>query len=199
MAAHNTISPIVAARIYGILGVAQYGAVVNAHGRGNDDTGAWSHAWRSQGRGGDHPEERGAVAGASAQVLAYTFAGVADAPAVKQALEAHVAADQAAAGGDAQRFARGVAMGRAFGDLMVARAKLDGFTTPPPATSFPPCEGCRTPATGVAPAGLQFPAMTPYFLEATSQFRAPPAPSLQVGRLQHRPGGGPELFCPREH
>lgn len=177
---HNTISPIVAGRIYGLLGIAQYGAVVNAHGRGNEaDTEPWSHAWRSQGRGGDHPEERGAVAGASAQVLAYVFAGVSDAAAVKQALEARVAAQQAAAGRDAERFAEGVRMGRAFGDLMVARGKADGFTTPPPATTFPPCSGCWTPATGVAPAGLQFPRMKPYFLESPAQFHSPPPPAFR--------------------
>ena len=176
---HNTISPIVAGRIYGLLGIAQYGAVVNAHGRGNDDTGPWSHAWRSQGRGEDHPEERGAVAGASAQVLEYISAGFADAAAVKQALETRVAAQQAAAGGDAERFARGVGMGRAFGDLMVARGKADGFTTPPPATTFPACFGCWTPATGVAPAGLQFPGMKPYFLESAAQFHAAPPPAFR--------------------
>ncbi len=74
LVAAGSLSPIVAARVYALLGVAQYGAVVDADKSADSDctlkeTGeGFGDGWRSR-----FEARRGAVAGASAQILSYLF------------------------------------------------------------------------------------------------------------------------------
>jgi membrane-associated phospholipid phosphatase len=172
------MSPINAIRLYALHSVAQYAAVV-AVDDGADVRGGGS---------ADHEARRGAVAGASAQLLSFLL------PDAAAALEAKVVADGIdAAGRTPPQFTRGVAVGRAAGDAMIRWAKSDGFSlvwnesmrNVPGAGIW---EGARAvpPAARPAPAGYQFPTMTPYFLKAIGgntaqrQFRPadPPAFSL---------------------
>jgi hypothetical protein len=97
-AAHSAISPIVAGRIYALLGVSQYAAVVAADD-GYDQDGGGRALYESR---------RGAVAGASAAILSYLF------PDAAAALETQVANDGSAGPGSTHpMFTRGVATGRA--------------------------------------------------------------------------------------
>jgi hypothetical protein len=67
LAASRSLSPIVAGRAYGLVGIAQYGAAVGAApADGEDDDSPASPR-------AHYYEMRGAVAGASAQVLSYLF------------------------------------------------------------------------------------------------------------------------------
>jgi membrane-associated phospholipid phosphatase len=179
LAASRAVSPIVAGRAYGLVGIAQYGAAVAA-GAGGDAEG--------NGNGGDNAsprahyyEIRGAVAGASAQVLSYLF------PLDVAAIEAQVASEgNAGAPGIQSQFARGVVLGRAIGDVVVQRGRADGFANPDGTPKVwdpsslptgPTIWHMDADATPHVPAGFQFPAMRPYYLTATNQFRPPPPPT----------------------
>lgn len=160
---HPAVSPIAAARIYGLLGVAQYGAVVAGDG-GYDLAGGGRALYEAR---------RGEVAGASAAVLSYLF------PDAAAALESELAADGGAGPGQTHpHFTRGVATGRAMGTRMVAWGTNDGFSAPWNRQPAPdPLGGGWVGVAGVAPAGFQFPTMTPYYLTTQSQFRPPPPPA----------------------
>jgi hypothetical protein len=176
------VNPINAIRIYALHSVAQYAAVV-----------AVDRAENGVGRA-SYEAQRGAIAGASAQLLAVVF------PDAAAFLEAQLVADGNASSGDTHpHFTRGVAAGRAAGDAMIVRARADGFSlawneSMRNAPDVGVWEGAAAvpPAARPAPAGYQFPTITPYFLKALnghtaqSQFRSalPPAYSLLPGRFQ---------------
>jgi len=185
LVAAGSLSPIVAARVYGLLGVAQYGAVVDAD-KSVDGDGALQQNGQGFGDGGRSRFEarRGAVAGASAQILSYLF------PAAAATLEQRIVDEgEAGPGGVHPSFTRGVAVGRAFGDIMKAWAAADGFsrpvctTGPQSATCWPgaypaAATGVWISNPGVAPAGPQFGAMRPYFMTSPAQFHPPPPPAV---------------------
>ena len=159
---HTTVSPLTAGRIYALVSVAQYGAVV-----GSDESD------RVGGGRALYEARRGAVAGASATILSYLF------PDAAPALETQVASDGAAGpGGTHPHFTRGVATGRAMGARMIDWASHDGFSMPWNGQPFPdPLGGGWVGVAGVAPAGFQYPTMKPYYLTSQSQFRPPPPPA----------------------
>jgi hypothetical protein len=155
--------PPTAGRTYPFLGVAQYLAVQKAEAAIN-------------GEGRVRIEsDRGAVAGASAAVLTYLF------PASAQTLEDMVTAQANAGPGQPHpAFAAGVAIGRAVGAEMVARAIGDGFDAPN--TALPSVVTAGTwvtslpPGSSPYPAAGQLPGVRRWFLTSANQFRpgAPP-------------------------
>jgi hypothetical protein len=166
-------SPIASGRIYALVSVGQYAAVTDAIALVDD--GMSPQNPNGFGAGGRDVEEllRGAVAGASAQVLGYLF------PASKTAIDARVTEFGDATPGDLHpEFVRGVTVGRAAGQTMVDWGRADGFTRPATIVVPPPTPGVWFPAPGAAPAGLQLPGMTPYFLTSAAQFHAPPPPAF---------------------
>ena len=183
LAASRLTAPIVAARGYGLLGIAQYAAVMAASPDDDDaqeaaDDGASNPSPRAH-----YYVIRGAVAGASAQVLRYLF------PLDVTAIEAQVASEGAAgAPGIRQQFARGVAIGRSIGDVVVQHGRADGFANangtpkvwdPNSLPSGPTLWRMDADATPHVPSGFQFPAMRPYYLTSTDQFR-PPTPASDL-------------------
>jgi len=188
VASHTAVSPIVATRIYALLGVAQYGAVVDADKRLDADGTLPGDGFGDGGRR-RFEAQRGAIAAASTQILAYLF------PDAAVALEQRLTDEgKAGPGGVHPFFTRGVLIGRAFGDVMIAWARADGFSTPacltaprspsclPGAIPTGPGYWTRNPpdASGVlAPiAGPQFGAMKPYFLTSPGQFHSPLPPAF---------------------
>lgn len=172
-------TPIVAGRGYALLAMAQYGGVVAADAD-DDDLGTVPDDGFGDGGRRRFEAERGAIAGASAQVLTYLYSADNDAAAVRQAVEARVAQDGDRGPGNVNPFfTRGVAIGRTWGDRLVAWGLTDGFSkkiTEVP-LHVPTGVGLWTPAPPPAlPAGYQYPWMRPYFLESTSQFHAPTPP-----------------------
>jgi|SRR4051812_41998513 membrane-associated phospholipid phosphatase len=178
LVASRLISPFVAARQYGIVGVAQYGAAVAAApsgdvAEGNDGSNASPRA--------HFYEMRGAVAAASAQVLSYLF------PLDVAQIEAQLASEGALGSPGVQhQFASGVVIGRAIGNAVVARARADGFTNPDGTPRVwdpnslltgPTIWRMDADATPHIPAGFQGPTMRPYYLNSPSQFRPPPPPA----------------------
>lgn len=168
LVARHAVSPIVAARDLALLGVGQYGAVVAADG-GDEPNGGGRALYEAR---------RGAVAGASVAVLSWLF------PDAAAALENQVVTDGSAGPGNTHpHFTRGVEMGRAMGDRMIAMAKADGFSVPWNGLKTPdPLGGGWVGATGpggvlIAPAGFQLPKMKPYYFSNQSQFRPPPPPA----------------------
>jgi membrane-associated phospholipid phosphatase len=181
VASHST-SPLAAVRLYALHSVAQYaGVVAVSRGRTDDDDD------RGGGRA-SYEARRGAIAGASAQVLSFIFSDAAN------ALEAQLAADGKGTSGQTHaQFTRGVKVGRAAGDAMILWAKSDGFSKPwNESMRNDPGVGIWEGAPGVAPnarpvpAGFQFPTMTPYFLRAVNgraaqgQFRPPLPPAFSM-------------------
>jgi membrane-associated phospholipid phosphatase len=167
-------SPIVAARDYALLGVAQYGAVVNA-----------DEQLRAGGGRSQFEARRGAVAGASATILLSLFTTPADTVLLTQRL---LDDGNAGPGGVHPYFTRGVAVGQAWGEVMKTWARADGFTRAvctteaQSATCWPGAYPAAGPGvwvsiSGVAPAGPQFGAMKPYFMTNPAQFHPllPPA------------------------
>lgn len=113
---------------------------------------------------------RGAVAGASARVLAWFV------PATVAELEAMVAAQGEMGPGDVHpHFTRGTELGRAAADAVLAQVATDGFTTPwsAPVPSGP---GIWTPA-AMPPGGGTLGGVRPWFLTSGSQFRPAPHPA----------------------
>jgi hypothetical protein len=162
--------------MYGLVAIAQYAAAVAA----SPSAGADDEAANASARAHFY-EIRGAVAGASAQVLRYLF------PLDIAQVETQVASEGAVGSpGIQQQFARGVALGRTIGDAVVARGRADGFTKPdgtpqvwdsnslPAGVTIWHMDADATPH---VPAGFQLPAMRPYFLTSTHQFRPPPPPA----------------------
>lgn len=163
LVAAHALAPIVAGRAYALLGVGQYGAAVAAD--------------EMEGAGGGgralYEARRGAVGGASVGILSYLF------PDAAAALEERLASEGSAGPGQTHpHFTRGVAAGRAMAARIIDHARADGFAVPwnglPPAD---PLGGGWVGVPNVAPAGFQFPAMMPWYMESPSQFRPPPPPA----------------------
>lgn len=174
-----TVSPIVAARAYALVGMAQYGAAVAADRSlgiaGTDDDRSTITGSDDGGRA-QYEARRGAIGAASNRVLSYLF------PDAATAMEQQLAAEGVGPNGRVHpQFTRGLAIGKAMGDVMVAWANADGFSVP---WTNPPFAPYLSGTPGVwfqanplaAPAGFQFPGMTPYFLTSAHQFRSPPPP-----------------------
>lgn len=159
LVAANNLSPLAATRVYAALSVAQYRAV----GATDDATGL--------GTGGRSAlaAQRGAVAGASAEVLSFFF------PAAAGSLADRVGDEGEDGPGTVHpSFTRGVELGKVGGAAMVERLRQDGFTTP--WTGSVPVGPGMWIANG-PPAGPTFGGVLPYFLASNNQFRpaAPPA------------------------
>jgi membrane-associated phospholipid phosphatase len=160
LVAANKLSVLAAARIYAALSVAEYGAVMAVdNGNGDEEP--------SGGRSG-HEARRGAVAGASAEVLSFFF------PASAASFEQLVLTEgNEGAGNVHPAFTRGVASGRVAGDAIVERTKNDNFTVPFTGT-IPSGLGLWKP--NGPPVGATFSGVTPYLLSSADQFRPPPPP-----------------------
>jgi membrane-associated phospholipid phosphatase len=163
--------PPAASHLYAYHSVADYAAVV-AVGQKFDDSDPVPGKGDGFGRGGRrrYEAERGAVAGASAATLTYFF------PLEAAALEQRVR-DEADAGPGERHpyFAIGEQVGREMAQILIARAKTDGFDAKWSGT-VPEGEGLWKNAPAPAqPLGPLYGSMRPWFLESGSQFR-PPAP-----------------------
>ena len=168
------VTPIDATRIYALLGVAQYGAVVDA-GKQLDADGILNGDGFGDGGRRRFEAERGAIAAASTQILSYLF------PDAATALEQRLSNEGTAGpGGVHPYFTRGVDIGRAFGNVMIAWAQNDGFSDPWTGTiPVGPGFWTRNPGTPLPPiAGPQFGAMTPYFPTSQDEFDVPPPPAF---------------------
>jgi hypothetical protein len=156
--ATHRLSPPAAARVYALVSVAQYGGLVAADFGGG----------RAQ-----FEVRRGAVGGAAVQVLSLIFPDAA--PALEQQL---AAAGDGGSGRTHPQFTRGVAAGRAMGDVMRARAAADGFDLAWDGVPLPSGPGLWLAAPSGAPAGYQFATMRPLLMTTASQFRPPPPPAF---------------------
>ena len=173
--ANRKLSPINAIRLYALHSVADYAALV-AVGQGDEDSQAGGNGRAA------YEARRGAVAGASVEILSALSPSDAD------ALEAQLTTfGQDASGWTHPQYTRGVSVGRAAGRAMAEWANHDGFSLPwdeSMRNASGPGIWEGAPAVGTAPrpapAGYQFPTMTPYFLSAQSQFRAPPPPTFSM-------------------
>jgi len=181
LVANRKLTPINAVRLYALHSIADYAALVAvSHDDGDDEDGDGGRA--------AYEARRGAIAGASVQLLSNLS------PSDASALEAQLLAfGQDASGRTHPQFTRGVRVGRAAGDAMIDWANRDGFSLPwNESMRNAPGPGIweGAPAVGTAPrpapAGYQFPTMTPYFLKALnghtaqSQFRSPPPPTFSM-------------------
>lgn len=175
LATQASMNPLAAARLLAATGMAAMRAVETV------DAGTGAVVVSSNGSGygpggrSRYEARRGAVAGASARVLAGFF------PAAATDLEAMVAAQgQAGPGGVHPDFTRGLAIGRAAGDMVMAHVASDGFTTPWNGT-IPVGPGLWTTAV-LPPGGAMLGQVKPWFMTSGSQFRpAPPPAFLSAG------------------
>ncbi len=176
MVSQGNFGPPAVARAFALVGVAQYRAVQRAEAAiGISNTDNQPASPNGVGAGGRNRLEtdRGAVAGASAAVLAYLF------PSRLSEINALVSTQaNTGPGGVHPAFVAGEAIGRAVGAEIVARAVADGFGTV--VTAAPPVgpgfwiSNTTPPST----AGAQLPGVTPWFLTSASQFRAAPPPAF---------------------
>ena len=175
VASHGAaVSPIVATRIYALLGVAQYGAVVNA-GKQLDADGILSGDGFGDGGRRRFEAERGAIAARRTNPVVHSF------PMPPRRWSSASATRGSLVRVECIRTSRkAVDIGRAFGNVMIAWAQNDGFSDPWTG-SIPVGPGfwTRNPGSPLPPiAGPQFGAMTPYFLTSPGQFHPPPAPAF---------------------
>ncbi|HEX2780082.1 MAG TPA: vanadium-dependent haloperoxidase [Gemmatimonadaceae bacterium] len=162
VATHPAFSPIIAGRLYALYSVGQYGAVVAA-----DEAQASGGGGRAL-----YEARRGAIAGASAAILAAFF------PDAATMLDDQLASDGAAGpGGTHPHFTRGVAIGREMAARISDRAAHDGFSLRWNGLQPPDPLGGGWVGNGAAPAGFQYPAMRPWYLTSQDQFRPPPPPA----------------------
>lgn len=145
-------------RGFALLSVSQYDAIVAAE-RGD--------------AGPTQPATAGAIAGASAAVLAYVYPqeGAYLAALVQQQKDA-----AAAPGRAAWEFESGETIGRAVAAAMIERAKTDGYFQPFTGT-VPLCPGCWV-AQPTPPAFATLGQAKPYFLASNAQFRPAPPPAF---------------------
>jgi len=164
----NNLSPLAAGRILAALSVAEYRAVMALDDVDENGT----IPAQGLGAGGRSALEahRGAVAGASAQVLSFFF------PNSATSFQDLVQAEANAGPGNVHpEFSRGLGIGRDIGDAVVTRAKNDHFTVPFTGT-IPTGTGLWIP--NGPPAGATLSGMTSYFLTSPNQFRPPPPPAF---------------------
>jgi membrane-associated phospholipid phosphatase len=167
----NAVSPTAAGRIYAALSVAQYRAIIAL-----DEHLSTEGTLTSQGFGAGGPSRseahRGAVSGASVEVLSFLF------PAAATALEERVEIDATSSNGKVHpSFTRGLAIGRAVGNDMIDHLQNDGSSLPFTGT-IPVGPGFWIPAPGVPPGGANLGGVTPYLVNSTSQFRSAPPPEF---------------------
>jgi hypothetical protein len=170
-------NPINSARIYAIVSVAQYGAIVDVDDLAKSEgTPQGAVGVRDGGRLRLEAWRAGAVAGASQRTLASLLPSTATV--VSDRLTAEIAASPEAV---RAYFTRGVAVGQAWGARMLARP--DRFTGTFSGTY--PTDGTLYWLSVGAPAGPQFGQMKPYFLETPGQFHplAPPAIGSEAFRV----------------
>jgi len=172
VAAHRLI-PVVATRVYALVAVAQYGALVSLDETGHTDAVLATQPDASgYGAGGRSrfEAERGAVAGAATQVLSFLF------PDAAATLEQRVTQEGAAGPGEQHpEFTRGVSAGRAFGDVMIDWARHDHFDDVWTGT-VPTGPGLWIPRG--APVGPLMGLMRTYVMASGDQFRPPPPPAF---------------------
>jgi hypothetical protein len=167
----NSISPTVAGRMFAALSVAQYRAILAVDQQLGPEGTLPDQGFGAGGRS-LYEARRGAVSGASAEVLSFLF------PAAAAALEEQVEADATLNKGKIHpSFARGLATGRATGDAMIDHLQNDGFSDPFTGT-IPVGEGFWIPAPNVPPGGANLGGVTPYLVNSTSQFRSADPPSF---------------------
>lgn len=164
----NRLSPLAAARLYAALSVAEYRAVSAIDDEDQDGT----IPAEGLGAGGRSALEahRGAVAGASAQVLAFFF------PSSSAASEQLVQDEANTGPGNVHpEFTRGLGIGRVIGDAVVERTRNDHFTVPFTGT-IPTGTGLWIPKG--PPIGATLSGMTRYFMSSADQFRPPLPPTF---------------------
>ena len=167
LVAQGSMSPLAAARMFAATSLAAMRAVEAVDAQTAAATGR-----NGGGAGGRSRYEarRGAVAGASAKVLAWFV------PSAATALEALVAEQGNAGPGNVHpHFTHGVAIGRAAADAIIAHVSTDGFTAPWTGT-IPVGPGLWTTTT-LPPAGVMLGKVKPWFLASGSQFRPAPPPA----------------------
>jgi membrane-associated phospholipid phosphatase len=182
LVANRKLTPINAVRLYALHSIAEYAALV-ALGHDNDDADEDGGNGRAA-----YEARRGAIAGASVELLS------ALSPTDAETLEAQLLAfGQDAAGRTHPQYTRGVSIGRVAGHAMADWSNRDGFSlfwSESMRNASGPGMWDGAPAAGTtprpAPAGYQFPIMTPYFLKALnghsaqSQFRPLPPPAFSM-------------------
>jgi membrane-associated phospholipid phosphatase len=164
VAKHSTSAPA-SIRTFALLSVAQYNAIVAAEK-------AASRSAAAIASGKVRPSDRGAIAGASAAVLAYVYPQEA-------AFLAGLAAEQRGATSTPNRkhedFAAGEEVGRAAAAPLIARAETDGYFAPFTGT-VPQCDGCWLPSS--PPAFATLGQAKTYFLGDPARFRPAPPPTF---------------------
>ena len=168
LVASNNVSPLAAGRVYAALSVAEYRAVMALDDV--DDDGTIPATGLGPGGRSALEAHRGAVAGASAQVLKFFF--VSAASSFDQLVQSQA---NIGPGNVHPEFTRGLAIGRGIGDAVVQRAQNDHFTAPFMGT-IPTGLGLWIP--NGPPAGATLSGMTRYFMTSAGQFRPPPPPAF---------------------
>jgi membrane-associated phospholipid phosphatase len=168
LVASRGMSPLAAARLLAATNMAAMQAIaaVDARTQATFDTSGNGYGPGGRSR---YEARRGAVAGASAKVLAWFV------PSAAVDLDQLVAEQGSAGPGSTHpQFTRGVAIGHAAADAALAHVMTDGFTAAWTGT-IPVGSGLWT-TTSLPPAGATLGQVTPWFLTSGSQFRpvAPP-------------------------
>ena len=169
LVAQRSMSPLAAARLFAGTSLAALRAVETVDAATSAPAGSRANGYGPGGRS-RYEARRGAVAGASARVLAWFV------PAAATDLEAMVESQGEAGPGSVHPdFTRGVEIGRAAADDVIAHLMSDGFTAPWTG-SVPVGPGLWTTSV-LPPAGVMLGQVTPWFMTSGSQFRPAPPPA----------------------
>lgn len=160
LVAQKSMSPLAAARLFAASSMAAWRAAEEAK----------AELGNGQGGRAAYEARRGAVAGASAKVLAWF------APDLAADYEAMVTAQgEAGPGGTHPAYTQGVELGRAAAADVIAHVSTDRFTAPWTG-SIPVGPGLWTTTT-LPPAGVSLVNAKPWVLTSNSQFRPTPPPA----------------------
>ncbi|HSK19249.1 MAG TPA: phosphatase PAP2 family protein [Longimicrobiales bacterium] len=169
LVAQRSMSPLAAARMFAGASLAAMRAVETVDASTPAPAASRANGYGPGGRS-RYEARRGAVAGASARVLAWFV------PTSATDLEALVVSQGEAGPGDMHPdFTRGVEIGRAAADAVIAHLMSDGFTAPWTG-SVPVGPGLWTTSV-LPPAGAMLGQVTPWFMTSGSQFRPAPPPA----------------------
>lgn len=169
LVAQESMNPLAAARLFAAASMAAMNAVETVDARSEATTEGDGNGYGPGGRS-RYEARRGAVAGASAKVLAWFV------PSAAASLQALVAQQgNAGPGGVHPQFKRGVDIGHAAANKVLAHVMSDGFTAPWTGT-IPVGPGLWTTPT-LPPGGVMLGQTKPWFLASGTQFRPAPPPA----------------------
>jgi len=180
--AKNRTDPVMASRVYALLSVAQYDALIAAwnnkyfhHRLAPTKMDSNVNPFVTASLDPVYPSEHAAIAAASAAVLGYLYPR--ETAYFDNKAKEHTESRLWAGVNFRSDITSGEYLGREVADLVIKRARIDGADTVS-VSDIPPGEGKWTSAPNAAQVFPSWGRVTPWLMASVTEFRAPPPPTF---------------------